>query len=196
MSRTNSKQPSDLTPRRTKDIRYDHTPRSKLGIALLARQVGTPAVYPCVCMSSSCTMKGNRASTGKAQPSIHAFFSSGNLKKNRLSKKDGERHHQARETRGDQQRTNAPKQAGEIQALPPQQTKRDRPEEDDVVVCDVEPSEKRHRPCSAPAPVVRDPMRHELAQRKFAIRRQNLVHDKKSLVPSKGAKFTPLEQQV
>lgn len=39
-------------------------------------------------------------------------------------------------------------------------------------------------------------MRHELAKRKFAMRRQKLVQDKEVPTISKGSKFTPLEQQV
>lgn len=148
--------------------------------------------------SQCCAMKGNRASGSKVQPGIQSFFSSKPRKGSNASTGEGgtgknEKHETSPEQRkaldpSGQEENKAPATADQI--------KRSRPEDDVVVVEDSEPSIKRPRESQPRQAVARDPMRHELAKRKFAMKRQKLVQDKTVPMPSKASKFTPLEQQA
>lgn len=140
-------------------------------------------------------MKGSRASTGKAQSSIQSFFSSKACKNTTPSVgPSGTCQHVSDKTAPDQR--NALSCQADKQTPTADQTKRSRSEDDVVVVDESKPSVKRPRASQPRQDVGRDPMRHELAKRKFAMRRQKLVQDKEVPTISKGSKFTPLEQQV
>lgn len=162
------------------------------------RVIASSVTSTCSNINFQCwAMKGNRASAGKIQPGIQSFFSFKASKGSKVStsqaaackneKHETPKHRKAPDLSG-QEDNKAPATVDQI--------KRSRPEDDVVVVDDSEPSIKRPRASQPQQAVARDPMRHELAKRKFAMKRQKLVQDKTVPIASKATKFTPLEQQA
>lgn len=139
-------------------------------------------------------MKSSRGSTGKAQPRIQSFFVAKSKPKSSPTDRNGVAKTSPDKSTPDHQHASdatVHKEGTETA----DQVKRARQEDDIEIVDEHETATKRQK-ASQPRQDARDPMREALAKRKFAIRRQQLVEEKKGPVPTKNAKYTPLEQQV